>query len=133
MSMSSNKSKKPHEGGKVISGIKSGVKKLEQGASNAEHKIGKEATSLKNDFVKEAKKVPGGLSKAKEKVISGLEEVPGEISKAGHYVESGVLEVGDALSKLEDDVLPSSNKILEETGLIIAGVVAVSILLFKVL
>lgn len=133
MSMSANKSQKPHEGGKILSGIKSGFKKASHEASDIEHKITKGASSLKNDFVKEAKKIPGGLSKAKEEIITDLQKVPGEISQAGHYVESGVLEIGDTFSKLEDDLLPSSNKILTETGLIILGVVAASVVLFKVL
>jgi hypothetical protein len=58
-------------------------------------------------------------------------KLPDNLAKAGTYLENGALSIGDTISKLEEDALPSSNKIIMETGLVVLGIAAVCVVIVK--
>lgn len=126
------KSEVTNETGKIVSGVKSGAQKVSHEAHVMEQKIGKGISNVDNKIKQEAGNIEKGLSKVKEEAIQGIKNIPDDLSAVGQYVKSGVLQVGEVIDKLEDDALPSFNKVIGETGLVIAGIIAVAIVAFKV-
>lgn len=113
-----------HEGGKIVSSAKSGANKAFHEAKSLENRLGKDVSSAGSAVVKDAKIVGNDF-------VLGAEKLPGALSSAGGYIESGALRIGNDVSTLESDVVPSFNKVIVETGLVIAGVIALSLVVLK--
>ena len=137
------KSEVTHETGKIVSGVKSGAQKVSHEAHVMDAKIGHGVLmakadvdtaigKAKYDIKKDIGKVDKELSKVKQEAIQGIKNIPDDLSKAGNYVKGGLESAGGLIADLEKDALPSFNKIIGETALVIAGVVAVAIVAFKV-
>ena len=115
-----------HLGSTIETDAKAIGSDIEHVASNIYDDAKKVGSTVVDDAKKVGSTVANDTRKVGHKVVAGVKALPAE-------VEAGFSEAGKAISGLEDDVLPSFNKIIAETGLIIAGVVAGAIVLFKVI
>lgn len=111
-------------------GFSSALHGFTSGISNSVHHI-------KQGVENEVHNVEHTLHSAEQSAVHGVESIASsakqELSNLPQQVSNAVDFVADKGSQLESALLPSSKTFLEETGLVIAGIIAVAVVVIKVL
>lgn len=129
-----------HAASSAASVVKSAGTKIEDEVKTAETAVSKDAKAviggIKDDIQTVATKISDTARSDAGKIVSGAkqfaQELPTKLSAAGNYLEDAVISAADTIGKAEDAILPSPTSIITETGLIVAAIVAVAIVAFKV-
>lgn len=136
-----------HAASSAASVVKSTGAKIEDEVKTAETAVSRDAKAviggIKDDIQTGATKISDTARSAEAtiksdvgKIVSGAkqfaQELPTKLSAAGNYLEDAVLSAADTIGKAEDAILPDTSSIITETGLIVAAIVAVAIVAFKV-
>lgn len=115
-----------HLGNKIVDDAKHAVNTVDNKIAGVEKGVAKKVSDIKKD-------VEGDIKSAGSAIKTAASKIPGAVKAGAKDLEAAALEAGKAISELEADVLPSANKILMETGLVIAGVAVIGIVALKFL
>lgn len=105
--------------------------KITRAKNEFKDNINRDIQTIKTDAQKVGSTIKSGAEKTASAIKTEAQQLPSQLKSAGSALEAGALEVGKTVSALEADFFPSSSKIILETGLVVAGIAVVGLLVLK--